>query len=78
MMLYTSGTTNRPKGVLLPESAITAQCRALLQAWEYSPSDRLLHVLPLHHIHGTINALMTPLFAGSTIEFLFPFNADKV
>ena len=78
LMLYTSGTTNRPKGVLLPESAITAQCRALLQAWEYSATDRLLHVLPLHHIHGTINALMTPLFAGSTIEFLFPFNADTV
>ena len=78
LMLYTSGTTNRPKGVLLPESAITAQCRALLQAWEYSASDRLLHVLPLHHIHGTINALITPLFAGSTIEFLFPFNADTV
>ncbi|PHH82545.1 hypothetical protein CDD82_5648 [Ophiocordyceps australis] len=56
LMLYTSGTTNRP----------------------YSPSDRLLHVLPLHHIHGVVNALLTPLFAGSSIEFLFPFNADKV
>lgn len=78
MMLYTSGTTNRPKGVLLPETAITAQARALIEAWKYSPSDRLLHVLPLHHIHGTINALLTPLFAGSSIEFLFPFNADAV
>lgn len=38
----------------------------------------LLHVLPLHHIHGTVNALITPLFAGSTVEFLFPFNADGV
>ncbi|KAL7620454.1 hypothetical protein AAE478_009449 [Parahypoxylon ruwenzoriense] len=78
MMLYTSGTTNRPKGVLLPESALTAQARALIEAWRYSPSDRLLHVLPLHHIHGTVNALLTPLFAGSSIEFLFPFNADAV
>ncbi|KAI5864871.1 acetyl-CoA synthetase-like protein [Durotheca rogersii] len=78
MMLYTSGTTNRPKGVLLPESALTAQARALIEAWKYSPSDRLLHVLPLHHIHGTVNALLTPLFAGSSIEFLFPFNADTV
>ncbi len=57
---------------------MTAQARSLLQAWEYSPSDHLLHVLPLHHIHGTINALFTPLFSGSTIEFLFPFNADAV
>lgn len=37
-----------------------------------------MHVLPLHHIHGTVNALLTPLFAGSTIEFLFPFNVDAV
>ncbi|KAK3336755.1 hypothetical protein B0T19DRAFT_410463 [Cercophora scortea] len=78
LMLYTSGTTNRPKGVLLSQSVITAQARSLLHAWEYSPSDHLLHVLPLHHIHGTINALFTPLFSGSTIEFLFPFNADAV
>ncbi|KAK3393652.1 hypothetical protein B0H63DRAFT_406912 [Podospora didyma] len=78
MMLYTSGTTNRPKGVLLPQSVMTAQARSLLQAWEYIASDYLLHVLPLHHIHGTINALFTPLFSGSTIEFLFPFNADAV
>ncbi|KAH6853588.1 hypothetical protein B0I37DRAFT_359686 [Chaetomium sp. MPI-CAGE-AT-0009] len=78
MMLYTSGTTNRPKGVLLPQSVMTAQAKSLLQAWEYSPSDHLLHVLPLHHIHGTINAIFTPLFSGSTIEFLFPFNADAV
>lgn len=57
---------------------MTAQAKSLLQAWEYTPSDRLLHVLPLHHIHGTINAILTPLFAGSSIEFLFPFNADAV
>ncbi|PKS12782.1 hypothetical protein jhhlp_000993 [Lomentospora prolificans] len=78
MMLYTSGTTNRPKGVLLPTSVLTAQSKSLIQAWEYSASDRLLHVLPLHHIHGTVNAILTPLFAGSSIEFMFPFNADKV
>ncbi|KAI0126737.1 hypothetical protein BJ170DRAFT_596307 [Xylariales sp. AK1849] len=78
MMLYTSGTTNRPKGVLLPETALTAQCRSLVSAWKYKPQDRLLHVLPLHHIHGTVNAVLTPLLAGSTIEFLFPFNADTV
>jgi len=57
---------------------MTAQARSLIQAWEYSASDHLLHVLPLHHIHGTINAVFTPLFSGSAIEFLFPFNADAV
>jgi malonyl-CoA/methylmalonyl-CoA synthetase len=78
MMLYTSGTTNRPKGVLLPQDVLTAQSRSLLGAWQYSSKDVLLHVLPLHHIHGTVNALLTPLFAGSTVEFLFPFNAAAV
>ncbi|VBB71602.1 Putative short-chain-fatty-acid--CoA ligase [Podospora comata] len=78
MMLYTSGTTNRPKGVLIPQAAMTAQARSLIQAWEYAPSDHLLHLLPLHHIHGTINAIFTPLFTGSSIEFLYPFNADAV
>lgn len=63
---------------MLPESVLTAQAKSLIEAWSYSPEDHLLHVLPLHHIHGTVNALITPLLAGSTIEFLFPFNANAV
>jgi malonyl-CoA/methylmalonyl-CoA synthetase len=78
MMLYTSGTTARPKGVLLHQLVLIAQAQSLLQAWNYSPSDRLLHVLPLHHIHGTVNALIAPLLAGSSIEFMFPFNVDHI
>lgn len=66
------------KGVLLPESVLTAQALSLVKAWRYSTRDHLLHLLPLHHIHGTVNALLTPLFAGSTIEFLFPFNVNAV
>jgi malonyl-CoA/methylmalonyl-CoA synthetase len=57
---------------------MTAQAQSLITAWNYSTSDRLLHVLPLHHIHGTINAILAPLLAGSTIEFLYPFNAHAV
>lgn len=66
------------KGVLIPQSVVTAQSQSLLKAWEYTPRDHLLHILPLHHIHGIINAIMTPLLAGSTIEFLFPFNTTAV
>ncbi|KAK4694671.1 malonyl-CoA/methylmalonyl-CoA synthetase, partial [Lecanoromycetidae sp. Uapishka_2] len=65
-------------GVLLPESVLTAQAQSLLKAWQYTSRDHLLHVLPLHHIHGTVNAVLTPLFAGSTVEFMFPFNVDAV
>ncbi|KAJ5559256.1 hypothetical protein N7535_009484 [Penicillium sp. DV-2018c] len=78
MMLYTSGTTNRPKGVLIPQSALAAQASSLLSAWKFSPNDRLLHLLPLHHIHGVVNAILAPLVAGSSIEFMFPFNPDQV
>ncbi|KAJ5175719.1 uncharacterized protein N7482_001596 [Penicillium canariense] len=78
MMLYTSGTTNRPKGVFIPEQALAAQALSLLEAWEYSSQDRLLHLLPLHHIHGVVNAIVTPLFAGSSVEFMYPFNPDQV
>ncbi|KAK6819195.1 CoA ligase [Aspergillus parasiticus] len=78
MMLFTSGTTARPKGVVLSLANLTAQANSLLEAWQYAPSDRLLHVLPLHHIHGTVNALLTPLLAGSSIEFMYPFNVGSV
>ena len=57
---------------------MTAQAQSLTTAWNYSSQDRLLHVLPLHHIHGTINAILAPLLSGSTIEFIFPFNATAV
>lgn len=63
---------------MLPQSVLTAQARSLHEAWEYSPSDHVLHLLPLHHIHGVVNAILTPLLAGSSIEFMFPFNADAV
>lgn len=62
---------------MIPTSALAAQSAALIEAWKYSPQDRLLHVLPLHHIHGTVNAILTPLVAGSTIEFMHPFDAKK-
>lgn len=65
------------KGVLIPQSALAAQASSLLEAWKYSPSDRVLHLLPLHHIHGVVNAIMTPLVAGSSIEFMYPFNPEQ-
>lgn len=62
--------------MILSTSVITAQARSLIEAWNYRKDDLLLHLLPLHHIHGTINALFTPLLAGAAVEFLFPFNAS--
>jgi malonyl-CoA/methylmalonyl-CoA synthetase len=69
LMLYTSGTTGRPKGVRLSHAAIAATLASLEQAWRWRRDDRLLHVLPLHHTHGLIVALGGALWAGAEIRF---------
>ena len=78
LLLYTSGTTGKPKGVLTTHAILEAQIRSVVQAWEWSARDRILHVLPLHHLHGILNALCAALYAGAACEFLPRFDADRV
>ena len=78
MILYTSGTTNRPKGVVTTHENIQAQTVALIEAWGWTAEDRILHVLPLHHIHGIINVLTCALWAGATCEILPGFEVQQV
>ncbi|KAJ5184081.1 hypothetical protein N7492_001697 [Penicillium capsulatum] len=68
LMIYTSGTTGNPKGGVTTHENITFQASCLVQAWKYSSSDHLIHVLPLHHIHGIINGLASSLLSGATVE----------
>lgn len=68
LMIYTSGTTSTPKGCVTTHKTITFQAQSLIEAWHYHPSDTLIHVLPLHHIHGIINGLAATLLAGATVE----------
>jgi malonyl-CoA/methylmalonyl-CoA synthetase len=78
MMIYTSGTTSKPKGVVSTHKNIAAQIKTLIEAWEWAAADHILHVLPLHHIHGIINALSCALWAGATCEILPGFDAHEV
>ncbi len=68
MILYTSGTTNEPKGVVTTHANIEAQIRSLVEAWEWSSNDRVPLFLPLHHIHGIINVLSCGLWSGAVVE----------
>ena len=78
MILYTSGTTNLPKGVLTTHGNIEAQISTLVKAWHWSSDDYTVGILPLHHVHGIINVLSCALWSGATIQFLHPFNAEEV
>lgn len=78
MILYTSGTTNLPKGVVTTHQNIQFQIETLVNAWEWEKEDHILNILPLHHVHGIINVLSCALWSGACCEFLPKFNAPKV
>ena len=78
MILYTSGTTNHPKGVVTTHTNIVAQITALIKAWEWSEKDYILCLLPLNHIHGIINIVCCSLWSGACCEFLPKFDPQKV
>jgi len=78
MILYTSGTTSRPKGVVTTHANITAQITSLIDAWEWSADDRILLCLPLHHVHGIINVVSCALWSGAVCELLPRFEANAV
>ena len=78
MILYTSGTTSKPKGVVTTHNTIETQITTLVDAWEWKADDYILNFLPLHHVHGIINVLGCALWSGACCEFLPKFDAQKV
>ncbi len=78
LIIYTSGTTGPPKGAVLTQSNLAHDALNVIKIWEIGTEDRLLHALPLFHVHGLCFALTTCLLNGASIAMLDRFQADEV
>src|SRR5262249_51798726 len=65
LMLYSSGTTGRPKGVVHTHANVASSLHALADCWRFTPDDVLVNVLPLFHIHGLSFTTHLSLLTGS-------------
>ena len=78
MILYTSGTTSKPKGVVSTHANIQAQITTLVEAWGWQSEDWIPLFLPLHHIHGIVNVLSCALWSGARVDCFDSFDAHAV
>ncbi|SFE39115.1 malonyl-CoA/methylmalonyl-CoA synthetase [Actinopolyspora alba] len=78
LIVYTSGTTGMPKGVVLTREAIRSNLDAVARAWEWTDRDVLVHALPLFHVHGLILGLLGPLRVGGSLRHLVRFDTARV
>jgi malonyl-CoA/methylmalonyl-CoA synthetase len=78
LILYTSGTTSRPKGVVTTHANIEAQITSLVEAWAWQGEDRIPLFLPLHHVHGIVNVLSCALWSGAFVEAFESFDQEAI
>jgi malonyl-CoA/methylmalonyl-CoA synthetase len=78
LIVYTSGTTGKPKGAVLTQQNLVHDARNIIKIWDITESDVLCHALPLFHVHGLCFALHTALMAGSHVLMLDEFSVEKV
>jgi len=76
LIVYTSGTTGRPKGAVTTHANLTAQIESLIGAWGWTSADRTLLVLPLHHVHGILNVVSCALWSGAELEIMPKFDCE--
>lgn len=77
-IIFTSGTTGRPKGAVMPHEHFAMKAKALAQALNYRSTDRLLHTMPLYHAHGLFMTTHCVLSVGASILLLPHFDAAEV
>ncbi|MEZ7985177.1 MAG: AMP-binding protein, partial [Pseudomonadales bacterium] len=77
-LLYSSGTTGVPKGIMLSHLNLRSNASCLVQAWGFSRDDVLLHALPIFHVHGLFVALGCVFLSGASMRWLQDFNIEQV
>ena len=78
LIVYTSGTTGPPKGVVMPRRAIASSLDDLAEAWAWTGDDVLAHGLPLFHVHGLVLGMLGPLRLGGALHHLGSFSPEGV
>ncbi len=78
VIIFTSGTTGRPKGAVLTQGNLSHDAQNIIRIWEMSQADTLCHALPLFHAHGLCFALHTCLLTGAAMVMLDAFEAKTV
>ncbi len=76
-LVYTSGTTGRPKGAMLTHGNLASNALTLERAWAFQRTDVLLHTLPIFHVHGLMVALHTAMLSACEVIFLERFDAGE-
>ncbi len=77
-LLYTSGTTGRSKGAMITHGNLTSNAETLVELWRISAADRLLHALPIFHVHGLYVALNTAFLAAAEITWFDKFDVKMM
>lgn len=77
-LVYSSGTTGKPKGIMLSHGNLVENVSVLVSYWGFSASDCLLHVLPIFHVHGLFVAIGCVLMSGSKMRWVTGFDINSV